>query len=1444
MYHCSTAQLFSIHTVDGWTRSAVWRINPYQAPVRGGRAALATIFGKPPPDEHDACGLWAWVNRDAKPSSAPILTALNALDNMSHRAGMIDGEGDGAGLMLDIPRVLWAEWLAASGHDPGRVHSPAFGVGHFFLPPGVDPGKLRAVLDGTGVTVLLERPGAVDVSALGPLARQEQLTFWQVAFEGPVTMGVLTALWQLEQHDIAVLSWSHDTVVYKLRGAGGDLARYFRDLVHPGIETVSVLGHVRYSTNTTTKAARAQPFRLLGHNGEINTIARLRKTAQHLGIHLPDGGSDSQDLSRFIEALMVRDGLGLDEAVGLLFPPVASLARALPAPEALMWERIRAAVGPVAQGPAAIIARAGSALVASQDALGLRPLWILQTDDGMGISSEPGVLPLSHVRPPEPLGPGEKLVWTWGPGGIAARRTPHFERHVAERLTARLQGVEREWARTPWTPPPLAPVDAGALAFETNDLEVLEAMAAGSDPIGSLGFDGPLPALDTEPGLTADYLQETVAVVTNPAIDRERESVHFSTEVILGPRPWWHNPRPWPVCLPTPLMRDGGSRESPVPDAVGLDHVGLPLTRLAAWWTPGESGAEALGRLAEAARAAVQDGAVCLLLDDQAPSDEPAFPLDPVLAVATVARALESATRADGVSLRREAGIIVRSSLVRRLHDIVVLLGVGADAVLPYRLWQMAETLHGEDAVRQVARVLREGIEKVLSTMGIHELAGYGPIFSAIGLSEDVANLLDVPLMVRGATDVATVLRGIQDRVARGGGARRPYHLYPKLFKLAQTAAVTGDIEPYAERLRQLEQERPIALRHLLDIREAGTRGVDPHHVSLQVGEHRLPFVIGSMSFGSQGETAFRAYLKGAALAGMLAMNGEGGEIPDLIPLWRQHRGIQVASGRFGITAEVVGTARYLEIKIGQGAKPGEGGHLPARKVSPAVAEARKSQQGVDLISPSNNHDLYSIEDLAELIYELKTVAPDAKVAVKVPVVPNIGTIAVGIAKAGADIINLSGYEGGTGAARRHAQRYVGLPSDLGTVLVHRALVAAGLRSHVEIWADGGMRGPDDVLKLTMLGANRVGFGTLAMVAAGCTICRACQTDTCHVGIATQIRTIEEAGHHGLKRFVPRDLDTAADHIARFFTALGEGVKARVAKLGAHRLQDLVGRAALLEQTRGLDAVDLSPWLSDVPIPRSLAGTLGAPHENRRALQVASAGTRIRQSVDGDLALAEEPELEWIGTAGQGLAAFHTHPMVTRIRGGAQDGVAKAMSGGTVVVHGSVGKSLAYGATGGRLMVMGQADTRACIRLSGGEVVLGGWPTLPVDGSLERASLKGYAFEYMTGGLVVTLGDPGPWICAGMTGGAVVCLLHPDLGIDAAYIRHRLAPSAKVSLHHTLRPALWHQVTELLAAYIAELRQAARGLEASQVEQALADPSRWLAILPRHAQADPSISTE
>jgi glutamate synthase (NADPH/NADH) large chain len=681
-----------------------------------------------------------------------------------------------------------------------------------------------------------------------------------------------------------------------------------------------------------------------------------------------------------------------------------------------------------------------------------------------------------------------------------------------------------------------------------------------------------------------------------------------------------------------------------------------------------------------------------------------------------------------------------------------------------------------------------------------------------------------------------------------------PDRFYPKMWKKAEDVAHgLMSLEEYTDHLFSLEDKHPIALRHILGLKTRQT-AIDPADVDLSTGNHAMPVVIGAMSFGSQGELSYKAYAQAAADLDIICVNGEGGELPELMGNYRRNRGQQIASGRFGVNIRFLNSVEYLEIKIGQGAKPGEGGHLPGYKVTAQVAEARSTTPGVALISPSNNHDLYSIEDLAQLIDELKTANTHAKVSVKIPVVPGVGIIAVGIAKAGADIINLTGYEGGTGAARAHALRHVGLPAEIGLMLAHRALIDSGLRESVELWADGGMKSGRDVVKMMCLGANRVGFGTLAMVAVGCTICRGCHEGTCHVGITTHVKTREEAEDKGFKSFRPFEEKGSSDGIVTLFNMLGDDIRVWTAALGVERVQDLVGRADLLEQIAMCDQVDLSPLLTPVPEQAREAALPGGRRLTRprntlskqitwlvkeqvergeiemtyddeqvmahdRALGTHLAGAIARGDIPEDRIEAIHLSFSNSAVPGNGLAAFLDEPLTVLVEGGAQDGVAKCARGGTVAVlkglnhngkhlDGSVGKSFAYGAQGGFFIVQGDADTRACIRLSGADVVFGGEITQPLrdeDGGIgARANLKGYAFEYMTSGRALVLGDPGPWMCAGMSGGVIYQRVQPSMGLDVDAIRRRIAKGSPVELSKLDERGI-NDVRDLLGRYIATL---------------------------------------
>jgi glutamate synthase (NADPH/NADH) large chain len=1539
----------------------------------------------PSVEDKDACAIYASVRKDATPSHDPVPLALDSLQKMLHRAGNVDGEGDGCGLLVDIPTKVWAEEVRQGGHSPSLALDEAFAVAHVFVERSADLDKVRhdarEILGEAGFRMLAERVGAVESSALGPTAREEEPHFWQFAGLVPEAGDADSVCFKLKIHledqlGVHVASFSGTTCVYKVMGAPKVLGGYFPDLTDERFETIGCFGHNRYSTNTWPSFTRVQPFGVLGHNGEINTIEQLRQEARMLEIPIGEGNSDSQDLNRVIETLCRRDGLSLAEAMEMVVPPIVAEIVALPEELHSFYMYVRQLMGPFAQGPVALIARHADECVFSADALGLRPLWQLESPDDFVFSSEPGVVSVKDmVSEPKPMAPGEKFMVTIDRGKRRSSLHPHevMLREVKKRWLARagvdempyykaelraggpLEGREVPGysAAGPSDPVEVPERVLAGFGWQRDDVKLVQQMASnGAEPIGSLGYDGPLAALSPERQNLADYFKETVAVVTNPAIDREREIEHFSTRAIFGHRPAIGTPGTHSgiVATDVPVLLGGHHEMAPLGDGVyrriAADHGTYLLEDLWEEFRDRVGGGQhdgsakaidiallesettqgAIERLKHEAVKAVSDGTELLVLTDRPVYEGDRRWIDPHLATSAVDQALKSYRVEPGqVYLRRRCSIVLRSASLRNVHDVALALGLGANGVCPYVMVEVVCVDDYESDVSNLCSALRKGIEKVISTIGIHESRGYARQFSSIGVKPELAEIFQTEAFAASERagagfDHLDADADARHKILAGDEEAKPaktFRFYPKVYKAAiATANGTGGFAEYSQKVRELEAQSPISMRHVMGLKKEPDREpVDPAGVDVSVGHHDYPIVISSMSFGSQSEPAFRAYAEAGKAINILCINGEGGEIQDMYGEYRKWRGQQVASGRFGVSAEMLNSSYVAEIKIGQGAKPGEGGHLPGKKVSEKVAAARNASPGTDLISPSNNHDLYSIEDLAELIDELKTVNPDLRVSVKVPVVPNVGTIGLGIAKAGADIITLSGFEGGTGAARQHALRHVGLPSDIGTRAVHRALMEAGLRNRVEIWADGGYRHGHDIVKLHCMGANRVAFGTLAMVSLGCTICRGCQLDTCHVGIATQIETTQQAEQHGLKKFTPPGAD-AAESCARFFGAMGEEVKEVVASLGYDRAQDLVGRYDLLEQISHQDKVDLAPLITpleefldlepiDMPVAEELvearaeAGLVQAKPIRMEAKQASAEIGRLADRVFGETVIKTEfprdvdandrvlgaelsgaisrariydgapegsefdelAELHFNGgsVAGQGFGAFNAYGVLCRVEGGAQDGVGKAMLGGTVSilkgknsdgrrVNGSVGKSFAYGAQRGHLFVQGSADSRFCIRLSGADVVLAGEPAEPLDDArgclVDRANAKGFAFEYMTSGRAVVLGDIGPWACAGMTGGRVYVRVNDDWNLDREAIERRLGEGAIVNLIE-LDAEGELDVQDLLGHYAEELRATGQDEEADRITSlAAAARHHFLAVIPEKVQADPSISTE
>ncbi len=1544
-------------------------------------------------DERDACAIVASVKRDGVASHGNVKRTIEALTKMGHRTGEIAGEGDGAGIQTDIPRAIWKRHLEVKGLIGDTVNHPYFTVAHIMLPAAkaAEHGdfKQRALemFEAGGLEVILEQDAQTRPEALGPLGRASEPLFWQVA-------SIPRGARRIENSDsfrihmrlerelpVHVASFSKTSAVYKVRGDAEALRRYFPELSKPDFKSAITLGHGRYSTNTNSAAEKAQMFSTLGHNGEINSIDRLTREAAALGFQLPVQASDSQILDRVVESLMFQFGLSLMETIEILFPPVWSEVEKVDSPMKSFHRYFRRALGSMAQGPAAIIAREGDEVVFSCDALGLRPLWFGITDKEYFASSEKGVVQLEMMSDdPRPLAPGEKMcLLLHRDKGIEVLEHQEMQQRIYEKsaynydfrrlnevglsstsFTFSFDDEESEPAAIENESPEdalaigdeerkrvisiertLAATDAlAAMGWTKEEVDNVMTTVSGKDPLSGLGYDGPLAAFSKVRRNLSDYFHERVAVVTNPAIDRVREGDHFSVRVFLGRRPTLApggsvtqqielkspvllgggsglDPRfraahaaiaqEFGTCVMEDILREfsesvqtetnpfsaesrlrslRGGRPGSLEDPAGGLPSGLVARTIDISYDESETLVEALERIKGEAREAVSSGVTLLVLDDSRAYDEQVLFIDAHLALASVDQALngtyeysvsgcavttdvvsggggESAdTEETCESLRRKCSIVLKSGQLRNLHDICFAIGSGADAVNPYAIYEVAlreasDTESARKALRNCFALHHTGIEKVMSTMGIHEIDGYGRLFASIGLSTEVAGIFGIKNYCGSDTagltlekldsELRTKLEARREQLRKSAapvklsgtsGLMREYRRQPYVWGAAGKVARKEErYENFLQKLSEIEVNAPVALRHLLDLQERAI--VTRNMADTKIGNHNAPIFIAAMSFGSQGETTFRSYAEAAKRLRIVAMNGEGGEIPDMMGKYKEFRGQQVASGRFGVNIHLLNCADFIEIKIGQGAKPGEGGHLPGFKVTDLIARTRHTPIGVDLLSPSNNHDIYSIEDLAQVIAELKTANPHARVSVKIPAVPFIGPIATGIAKAHADIIAISGYDGGTGAARKHALRHVGMPVEIGVKEAHRALLKAGLRDRVEIWADGGIKNGSDVIKLLLLGANRVGFGTMAMAAVGCTSCRECNLGTCHVGITAHFPTTEVAQQSGVKKYTPRDYDKSVDGLVTFFSHVINEIGIWTMRLGFHRTQDLVGRSDLMKQVRENDLIDLDYLLAGVEVaetfePEELREDhIGRSHRPRTSLtklvsdeiwrliemgksiaiyeddKVSSVDRSLGTHLSGKLAREQaggkfpahfkRALLHFTEGAisGNGLGAYNIDGLDIIVEGGVQDSAAKSSCGGTIAilkgmnhdgirVDGAVGKCFGYGAQGGTLIVQGDADSRAGIRLSGADLIIAGKLRQPLSDDLgciaSRANIKGFAFEYMTSGRGLVLGDPGPWLCSGMTGGVVYFKLDETMGLDIDALRRRLAKGSEVTI--------------------------------------------------------------
>jgi len=1037
----------------------------------------------------------------------------------------------------------------------------------------------------------------------------------------------------------------------------------------------------------------AQPFRMLARNGEINTIAGNRNWMRAHGLAVSDDESDSATLDRAL-SISLHGGEPLPRAMRLLE----------------RWE-----------GPALVAFSDGRVAGAALDRNGLRPARFLVTSDGLlALASEAGVIDVddANVVRLGRLGPGEMISVDLECGGLSAAPL----RQDSGGMAAALQMVVADAAKqAPFATRgkerdrmPSAQL-LRAFGYTRDELQlVLGPMYKdGIEPIASMGDDTPLAILSSRPRLLFSYFKQRFAQVTNPPIDPLREALVMSLETRLGEH----------VLLDTPLLRRSELRA-----LLSWQHEGWSARKLSLLFENDLPAAlEAI--LAESARA-VRDEATCLVLSDRGVDAEHAA-IPSLLAVSAVHQHLVRE------GLRPRTSLIADASDARDDHHLAALLGFGADAVCPYLALELISGIvhqesgsheAAEEARRRYRRTLTKGLLKILSKMGVSTIGAYrgAQLFETIGISKDLieAHFTGTPSFIEGLTldgvgravldrhaaAFAADVDGLEDaglyRYRRDGEA----HAYePATVKALQR----GD-------LRAVDARRPIVLRDRFELRAAPEPTPIDEVEAVETIVRR--FMTSAMSLGALSPEAQEVLAVAMNRLGARSNCGEGGELPTQ-PRAASHRIKQVASARFGVTAAYLVAADELQIKIAQGSKPGEGGQLPGHKVTPLIARVRHTSTGTPLISPPPHHDIYSIEDLAQLVFDLKQVNPAATVSVKLVSSSGIGTVAVGVAKAHADAIEISGHDGGTGASPIGSIRNAGMPWELGLAEVHQALVDAGLRDRVRLKVNGGLKTGRDVVVAAMLGAEEFGFGTAALVSMGCVMARQCHLNTCPSGIATQREELR-AKFRG-----------TADDVIRYFTAVAEHVREILAMMGVRSLQEIIG-----VETRA------AAW----PPHSTLDGKIIKGLGRKLRLPITNVDRAVGAGVAGHLARhpGKRVSVSFRGAAGQSFGAFCVDGMRFELHGVANDGVGKGMSGGELVIRTSriadavlAGNAILYGATGGRLFIGGRVGERFAVRNSGATAV--------VEGTGDHAC------EYMTAGIVIILGSTGVNVGAGMTGGTL-----------------------------------------------------------------------------------------
>jgi glutamate synthase domain-containing protein 2/glutamate synthase domain-containing protein 1/glutamate synthase domain-containing protein 3 len=1346
--------------------------------VRAGRGSHPN-WGHP---DHDACGTGFVARLGSPPNHDIIQLALTALERLTHRGGVdADGaSGDGAGILTSIPE----SFFRARAQEQGFELPEQFGLGFAFL-PAASSGDARAAIEAAAETerlrVLGWRRVPVTTGSLGRLALETMPEIWQF-FVAPFhpTRGAARFEWRLallRKRAESVLpprsyicSLSSQTIVYKGLLTPWQFPQFYEDLHDPAFATTFAVFHQRYSTNTQPSWHLAQPFRYTAHNGEINTIISnrrwLRAKDRELRAELTVGSwfrvleenvSDSASFDNGFEAKLLA-GFSPEAAMLAMVPPAFEN-------DPLLSRDVRAALASLSQngepwdGPAALVFSDGQFVGAKLDRNGLRPLRYTLTHDGLLIAgSETGLIdfPESRIAERQRLGPGEMILAN-PVTGVVYRWREILKRLATQQSRNALPPVRQIGATA--TMPSLAidvPKRVAAAAGWTEDqFKILfSALIHGKEADWSMGDDAPPAFLSALPRTLWDYCKQRFAQVTNPPIDPLRESHVMSLAVHLANG----------VVLPSPVI--GAGQLAELSATFGPVHR-VDFTFPAPMGVPGARCS--IAQLSTPLSGSGRPG--LLLLSDRGISRERAA-LPALLATATLWKAMVG----EGLW---DVPLIVESAQVFDTHHVALLVAAGASAVVPYLADHFAESLEPGGTERTRAAI-NAGLRKVLARMGVSTLASYrnSHLFEIVGLAEDFCteffeDVADFPGQ-KSLDDLLTdYLRmhkagfsAVSDDLSDAGlfRFRKGAELHansPEVVRRLHAHVRAPEAGKYAAFEELAENHGPVFLRDLLETVPSPPVPIDEVEPLDAIVQR---FSTQAMSLGSLGLEAHRTLALAMNSLGGRSNTGEGGEDP---AIYRHephaaNKIKQVASGRFGVTADYLVHAQELEIKMAQGSKPGEGGQLPARKVTEYIARIRHATPGTPLISPPPHHDIYSIEDLAQLIHDLRAVNPRARIGVKLVSGSGVGIIAAGVAKAGANVITISGHNGGTGSSPLTSIKNTGLPWEIGLRETHETLVRAGLRSRLSLRVDGGLKFSRDILIAAILGADEFGFGTAALLAIGCVMARQCHLNTCPVGIATQDETLR-------MRF-----NGKPEMVIAYFRSLGEEVRQRLAQLGVRSLGELRGWYDRLGTRSGMDAFMVVPVsegrrvaTQQVPVDHTFSledslhfgnslGELAEPrpiHNSDRSVGTNLSGELMRRR-SRNPSTGEEIVQAFHGSAGQSFGAFLADGVTLHLSGEANDYVGKGQSGGTISIaagsaasrRGDVlaGNTVLYGATSGQLYIAGRAGERFGVRNSGALAVVEG--------------VGQHGCEYMTGGVVLVLGPLGLNFGSGMTGGLAYVL--------------------------------------------------------------------------------------